>query len=143
MRRRTRHRRVATLSRAMENLPDEKRLQTTSFIVHATRGVIRDQRTRRKAMILLLALALLLLVLGGTVLTPLLNPREHLIAALVFWLGCIWLTLTAMLLAIFDLLIVRLEGKRTARALREQLKNGGTGSAPPGDLGRHGGRPST
>src|SRR5947207_4218459 len=106
----------------MENSPEEKPLQTTSFVVHATRGVIRDQRTRRKAMVVLLALALLLLILGGTVLAPLLNPREHLLAALIFWLTCIWLTLTATLLAVFDLLAMRLIARRTERALREQLK---------------------
>ena len=74
-------------------------------------------------MVVLLALAVLLLILGGTVLAPLLNPREHLLGALVFWLACIWLTLTAMLLAIFDLLAVRLEARRVERALREQIKN--------------------
>ena len=98
-------------------------MQTTSFVVHATRGVLRDQRSRRKAMVFLLALALLLLLLGGTLLAPWLNPREHLIGALVFWIACIWLTLTAMLLAIFDLLAVRLEAKRAKRALREQLRD--------------------
>jgi hypothetical protein len=106
----------------MENLPEEKQLETTSFIVHATRGIIRDQRTRRKAMVFLLALAVLLLILGGTLLAPWLNPREHLFGALVFWMGCIWLTLTAMLLAIFDLLIVRSEARRAQSALREQLR---------------------
>lgn len=100
----------------------EKRLETTSFVIHATRGVIRDQTTRRKAMLFLLALAVLLLILGGTVLAPWLNPREHLVGALVFWLGCVWLTLTALLLAIFDLVAVRLAAKRAERALREQLK---------------------
>ena len=74
-------------------------------------------------MVVLLALAVLLLILGGTVFAPLLNPREHLLVALIFWLACIWLTLTAMLLAIFDLLAVRLESKRVERALREQIKN--------------------
>ena len=73
-------------------------------------------------MLLLLVLALVLLILGGTLLTPFLNPREHLFGALIFWLGCIWLTLTAMLLAIFDLLIVRLEARRARRALSEKLR---------------------
>ena len=34
----------------METPPEEKNLEAVSFVVHATRGVIRDQRTRRKAM---------------------------------------------------------------------------------------------
>lgn len=103
--------------------PEEKQLETTSFIVHATRGVIRDQRTRRKGMVVLLGLALVLLVLGATVLAPWLNPREHLIGTLVFWLTCIWLTFTALLLALFDLLVVRLQARRARHELREKLKS--------------------
>jgi len=105
----------------MENSPDEKRLQTTSFVVHATRGVIREQNTRRKAMLLLLALALLLLISGFTVLQPALNPREHPWRVILFWIVCIWLTFTALLLALFDLLVLRLQARRAERALREKL----------------------
>ncbi len=101
-------------------------MEATSFVVHAARGIIRGQKARRKVMLFLLALALLLLILGATLLAPVLNPHEHLIGALVFWLACIWLTLTALLLAIFDLLIVRSEARRAERALREKL--GGEGS---------------
>ena len=106
----------------MENLPDEKRLRTTSFVVHATRGVIRRQSTRRKAMLLLLALALLLLIAGFTFLQPALNPQEHPWRVILFWIVCIWLTFTAMLLALFDLLVLRLEARRAERALREKLE---------------------
>ena len=106
----------------MENLPDEKRLRTTSFVVHATRGVIRDQNTRRKAMLVLLMLALLLLISGFTFLQPALNPQEHPWRVILFWIVCIWLTFTAMLLALFDLLVLRLEARRVERALREKLE---------------------
>src|SRR2546423_12445977 len=105
----------------MDNSPDEKRLETTSFVVHATRGVIRDQNTRRKAMLFLLALALLLLISGFTFLRPALNPREHPWRVIFFWIACIWLTFTALLLALFDLLVLRLQARRTERALREKL----------------------
>ena len=105
----------------MENLPDEKRLRTTSFVVHATRGVIRDQTTRRKAMLFLLTLALLLLIAGFTFLRPALNPREHPWRVILFWIICIWLTFTALLLALFDLLILRLQTRRAERALREKF----------------------
>ena len=106
----------------MENLPDEKRLRTTSFVVHATRGLIRDQNTRRKAMLVLLMLALLLLISGFTFLQPALNPQEHPWRVILFWIVCIWLTFTAMLLALFDLLVLRLEARRAERALREKLE---------------------
>jgi len=72
----------------MENSSDEKQLEATSFVVHATRGVIRDQNTRRKAMLVLLALALLLLILGFTILAPALNPREHPWRVIFFWIAC-------------------------------------------------------
>src|SRR5438128_11434446 len=106
----------------MENSHEEKRLRTTSFVVHATRGVIRDQRTRRKAMMVLLALALLLLIAGFTFLQSALNPQEHPWRVIFFWIVCIWLTFTALLLALFDLLVLRLQAGRAERALRERLK---------------------
>ncbi len=105
----------------MENSPDEKHLRTTSFVVHATRGVIRDQNTRRKAMLLLLAVALLLLISGFTFLQSALNSREHPWRVIFFWIVCIWLTFTALLLALFDLLVLRLQARRAERELREKL----------------------
>jgi hypothetical protein len=106
----------------MADLPEEKELQRVSFIVHATRGVLRDQKTRRKAMALLLALAVLMLLAGFTVLQSFMNPREHAWFVILFWVACVWLTFTAMLLALFDLLIIRLESRRARRALREKLE---------------------
>ncbi len=121
----------------MENSPDEKHLQTTSFVVHATRGVIREQNTRRKAMLFLLALVLLLLISGFTVLQPALNPREHPWRVIFFWIACIWLTFTALLLALFDLLVLRLQARRAERELREKLdaarlrQSAGVAEQPP------------
>jgi len=106
----------------MENSPEEKDLHAVSFVVHATRGVIRSQNIRRKTMLFLLALALLLLISGFTVLQPALNPREHPWRVIFFWIVCIWLTFTALLLALFDLLVLRLQARRAERALREKLE---------------------
>src|SRR6267154_4715829 len=106
----------------MKTAPDEKPLRSASFVVHATRGVIRDQNTRRKAMLALLALALLLLILGFTILAPALNPREHPWRVIFFWIACVWLTFTALLLALFDLLVLRSQARRAERELREKLE---------------------
>lgn len=106
-------------NRMME--PEEKSLHLVPFIVHAARGVIRDENKRRKTMFILVLGGLVLLFSGTTFLQSLLNPREHPIWFLLFWIVCGWLTLAAMLLAIFDLLIVKLESRRTQRALREDL----------------------
>jgi len=93
-----------------------------SFVIHATRGVVRDQVVRRTTMFALLVVALLLLFSGSTFLQGVINPRAHPFWFVLFWLVCAWLTITAMLLAIFDLLIVRLAGRRAKRQLRERLE---------------------
>jgi protein-S-isoprenylcysteine O-methyltransferase Ste14 len=102
--------------------PKKKPLRTVSFIVHATRGVIRDHNTRRKTMLMLVVAALILLFSGSTFLQAMLNSRVHPGWFILFWLTCAWLTLTAILLAIFDLLMTRLALRREQRALREKLK---------------------
>ena|SRR2546423_13713056 len=111
----------------MEN-PEEKQLQATSFIVHATRGLLRDRGTRRKTMAALLGVAVLLLISGLTFLAPALNPHEHPWLVIFFWVVCVWLTFTASLLALFDLLLLRLEARRADRALREKFKSDAQGS---------------
>jgi len=55
--------------------PAQKPLRTVSFVVHATRGIIRDQNVRRKTMFLLLVVALLLLFSGSTFLAATINRR--------------------------------------------------------------------
>ena len=116
----------------MKTAPDEKPLRSVSFVVQVTRGVIRDQSTRRKAMLALLAVALLLLLAGSTFLSSILNPREHLGWSLFFWLTCVWLTLTALLLALFDLLIVRIQARKARRALGEEFSPGPSPNSPSG-----------
>ncbi len=96
-------------------------MRTVSFVVHATRGVIRDANTRRKAMLGLVVAALVLLLAGSTILHQALNPREHPGRFIFFWVLCGWLALTAMLLAVFDFLMVRLEARKAERMLREKL----------------------
>lgn len=98
--------------------PPEKTLRTVSFVTHATRGLIRDQTMRRKTMFVLLIVALVLLFSGSTFLAPAITPREHPVWFVLFWFVCGWLTLTAMLLAFFDLLMVRLQARKTQRMLR-------------------------
>jgi formate-dependent nitrite reductase membrane component NrfD len=100
----------------------EKPLRTTSFVIHATRGVIRDSKTRRQTMFVLLAIALALLFVGSTILRPALSPHEHPVGFILFWIVCGWFAFTAMLLAVFDLLIVKLKARKAARALRENFK---------------------
>jgi len=106
----------------------EKKLRISSFALHAARGVIRDQKMRRNTMFVLLFVALLLLFSGSTFLQTMLNPRAHPIGFVLFWFVCVWLTFTAFLLAIFDILLVRAQRRKVERVLRAGLVPGSDSS---------------
>ena len=108
----------------METRPPEKRLRIAPFVVQVTCGVIRDQRVRRRAMAILLGLVLLMVATGILALGPWLDPREHPARFLLFWLACGWVTLTAFLLALLDLLLMRALERRERDALREETRAG-------------------
>ena len=97
------------------------RLKIVSFAIHSARGVIRDHSTRRRVMFITLLIAMLMLFFGTTFLQPLLSPREHPGWFLFFWLACAWLTLTALLLALFDLLMLRARDRAARKMLSEKL----------------------
>ena len=99
-----------------------KNLRIGSFAAHSARGLIRDHTTRRWAMFVTLLVAMLMVFAGSTFLEPLLGPREHFVWFIFFWLVCAWFTLTALGLALFDLLMVRAQSRATKRELRETLK---------------------
>ena len=101
--------------------PEEKPLRTASFIVHATRGVIRDQKTRRKMMFALIAVSIIFLFAGLVFLQSPLDPHAHPVRFILFWIICGWLTFTVLLLAVFDLLMVKAEARNIERRLREKV----------------------
>jgi len=114
------------------NSSDKKFSGTSSFVIHATRGVISDQSTRRKTMFALLLIALALLFSGSTFLQSALNPRDQPMLFILFWVACAWLTLAALLLSVFDLLVLRIEARKAQRNLREKLSRIETPDSPNG-----------
>jgi membrane-bound metal-dependent hydrolase YbcI (DUF457 family) len=97
------------------------------FTVHATRGLLRDQRSRRKTMAISLIIAVVLMVAGLTVLRPWLDPHEHPWRFILYWLVVAWETVLVLLLALFDLLMVRAQTRAARKLLEEQFRRG---SAP-------------
>jgi hypothetical protein len=87
-----------------------------NFVIPLTKALLRDQQARRQIMFYTLIAAMLMLFFGATLLQSWL--REHLLILLVYWFACAWLTLLAALLAVFDLLMIRV----AARAARRQLE---------------------
>ena len=109
----------------MEDRPPEKRLRVAPFAIHATRGLLRDQKSRRRTMAVSIAVALILLVTGLTVFRSWLDPHEHPWRFIFFWLACAWETVLAILLALFDLLLMRAQERAARKALREQMHSNG------------------
>jgi len=68
-----------------------------------------------------LVMAMLMLFFGTTFLQTLLSPREHPGWFILFWVACAWLTLTAFLLALFDLLMMRAQDRTARKIFREKL----------------------
>jgi hypothetical protein len=91
------------------------------FTIHATRGLLRDQSTRRKTMTITLLAAIIMLVAGLTVLRPWLNPHEHPWRFILFWFACAWDTLLVLLLALLDMLVIRANARAAQRQFREKF----------------------
>jgi protein-S-isoprenylcysteine O-methyltransferase Ste14 len=107
-----------------ERPPKQRNLRIASFATHATRGILRDEQTRRKVMFGTIFMAVVMLFCGATFLAPVLDPRIRLGWFVVYWLACAWITVTAVLLAIFDLLLVRLQARDEKRALARKIADG-------------------
>ena len=101
--------------------PREKKLRIAPFALHAARGVIRDQNTRRKAMFVAVIVAVVMLFCGATLLAPMLDAHTRPGWFVFYWLICAWVTITALLLAIFDLLLLRARGRAVRRRLKEEF----------------------
>ena len=69
----------------------------------------------------ILVLTIAMLAVGVTVLREWLDPHEHRLRFILFWLACAWGTITTLLLAIFDLLRVRAQARASQKAIREQF----------------------
>lgn len=73
-------------------------------------------------MVLVLTAALVLMIFGATVLQKALDPQERPGWFLFFWLVCAWLTTTSILLAAFDLLMLRIDARKAQRELRKEME---------------------
>jgi endonuclease/exonuclease/phosphatase (EEP) superfamily protein YafD len=95
-------------------------------ILIVTRGILLDPRTRRWAMFILLLAALVMLFAGSTFLSDsIATPWSFLL----YWGACAWLTLAALMLALWDLLLLRAAARRERRNLEKQIR----GEHPPHD----------
>lgn len=89
------------------------------LVIQITKGLIRDQHTRRMSIFIVLLVALIMLFLGGTFLSACLLARPLLFIG--YWVVCAWLTFCATLLALYDMIVLRVAASRERRRLREEI----------------------
>ena len=94
-----------------------KCLRMFRAILLFTKGVLRDTRLRRNVMLWVMAAALVMLFLGSWLMSDA-WARQHVGIYFLYWAVCGWLTLTGLLLAVFDMLVIR----ATARAMRRRIE---------------------
>jgi hypothetical protein len=87
-------------------------------ILLVTRGIILDPRSRRWAMFFLILASLLMAFAGDTFLaSSIVTPMNF----IVYWGICAWLTFTALLLALWDILLLRVAARRERRRLEKDV----------------------
>jgi biotin transporter BioY len=106
----------------METRPPLKPFWMVPFTVHATRGILRDQLTRRATMAVCLVVVLVMVVCGLTLFRSWLDPHEHPVRFILYWLACGWQTTLVLLLALLDILVVRAQARAARKALRDDAK---------------------
>ena len=105
----------------METQPPKKSFQVAPFAIQVTRGLLRDERSRRKTMGVSLLIVVVMVITGLTVLRPWLNPHEHPWRFIFFWFACAWETILVLLLALLDLLLLRAQARAARRAFQEEV----------------------
>jgi hypothetical protein len=108
----------------METLPPKKSFWMVPFTIQVTRGLLRDERSRRRTIGISLLVAVVMLVGGLTVLRSWLDPHEHPWRFVFFWFACAWETVLVLLLALLDLLLVRAQARAARKAFREGFSSG-------------------
>jgi hypothetical protein len=95
------------------------RVPSPKFILLLTKGLLRDARARRTMMFYTTLGSLVLLFFGAAVLDA--RLAAHPFWFIVWWSVCAWLMLAAVLLAIFDLLMLRAAARKARRDLAKKI----------------------
>jgi len=90
-----------------------------SFILLVTKGILRDRVVRRQVLSWIVAAVLGVVAVGMFLLDEWL--AAHPLLFLLYWGGCLWLTATSGLLALYDLLALRAEAAREHRRIAAEI----------------------
>jgi len=98
----------------------ERNLQ---LIVAISRGIVQDHRLRRKVLGVVIGGAVAMLLVGAYPLAAWLD--KHLFLFILYWGACAWLTILAMLMALFDMLVTRQQAMKEQKELLRSLRKKG------------------
>jgi hypothetical protein len=101
------------------------------LIIQICKGLIRSHRVRRTIMFWDVILVLLLSFAGATFFWNWL--RANPVWFLGYWAACGWFTILAAVLAVYDMIRVRLEGRRAEERLHDKYFPGKDDSDEPHD----------
>ncbi len=90
------------------------------LIALASKGILRDMQTRRRFMFWVMLAAMVMLFFGSMSLSDR-WAREHPWLYLGYWFICGWLALTGMMLALFDLLLIRAAHRAARRKIAKEI----------------------
>ena len=91
------------------------------FILGYTRGLIANQHLRRLTMFYVVIADMIMFFAGVTFLEGWLDWHRDLTRFAMYWLVCGWLTILAALLAVYDLLLLRVQHHILRRELRARF----------------------
>jgi hypothetical protein len=94
-------------------------VNNVQFLIQVCKGLIRHQHARRTLMFYVVFVALVLVFAGSTLFWSWL--RDHPLFFLGYFGLCAWLTVLAVLLAVYDMVKVRIEGRRARQQLAEKI----------------------
>ena len=89
-------------------------------ILLLTKGILRDTRLRRNLMLWIMLAAMVMLFAGSWLIADD-WARRHVWLYFAYWAVCTWLTIAGMLLAVFDILIIRAAGRAMRRRIEEDI----------------------
>lgn len=93
------------------------------------RAILDDRDTRRKWLLGMTAVLVVGFFLGAVPFAAWLEERPWLFIG--FWIACAWLTITVLVLALFDMVLVVREGRRERRELRRKIFGRPPEDGPP------------
>ena len=103
-----------------------------SFIILVSKGILRDRHMRRTVLFWIVAAAICMVGVGALLLDGWLLTSPFLF--LLYWGACAWLTLTSLLLALYDMLVLRGEERRERQRLKRTILGAeDTGEGRPKD----------